>query len=343
MLLGATPTSGQAMERILALAVQGDGKIVVAGRVQNNTGSPLAAVGRLNTDGSWDTAFGDNGLFVLPYGVPSAPYGASLLTVGLMSDGSILASGGAYAGPGLFFPLDSCTLLLKLTGTGTLDTSFASDQSGSFCYDFASANNMYEAHYDGIAIDSDDTWYLTSPSTNLAYGEVAHFDASGALITSYGNSGIAALPYRVFGLQVQVQSDHPVLVDSVYTSSDGQGIAVSDVDLTGAINNQYGVVGSYAVDFQTNGYPQVESATLDGQGRLVVAENSFTGVDYLAYRFARATPAGIADASFNAMASNPDIRVLRSLSSRATPVQTILLRPRRSPTATFSPSAMPAR
>src|SRR5579862_7338238 len=76
VLLGATPVSGLTIDRIYALAIQDDGKMVIGGHAPDlsgpGAGAELPAIGRLNADGTWDTSFGDHGLIVLPYGAASA-------------------------------------------------------------------------------------------------------------------------------------------------------------------------------------------------------------------------------------------------------------------------------
>src|SRR5881394_777767 len=79
VLLGPTPVSGLIITSIDGLAIQDDGKIVIAGAVINLFGpGDLPGVGRLNADGTWDTSFGDHGLFGLPHSAASAPFGGNL-------------------------------------------------------------------------------------------------------------------------------------------------------------------------------------------------------------------------------------------------------------------------
>ncbi len=302
MLLGPTPTSGQVMGPILALAFQGDGKIVVAGRADSGTGAVVPAVGRLNSNGTWDTSFGDHGVFVVPLTDASASLGGRLLTIGLMSDGSILASGGTYSDN--FSDFNSCTLILKLTIAGALDPDFAN--GGSFCYDFGPPDNTYIGHYDGIAIDSDDTWYLTAISTNLGHGAVAHFDTAGTLLTSYGVGGVASLPDGLLASRISLQPDHSLLVAGIHHTSGGDSIGASHVAAGGIVDSTFGVAGEFQQDFETNGFQDPESMAVDAQGRLLIADNGFTGAtDYFPYRFVRATAAGIADTSFNSNGQQP--------------------------------------
>ncbi|HET7065698.1 MAG TPA: hypothetical protein VFI49_15615, partial [Rudaea sp.] len=133
--LEPAPSTGYVLE-LRALAIDSDGSIVVAGRVGAG-----AAVGKLHGDGSWDPTFGDHGVYVLPDTGASAPGGGEIHNIVILSDHSIVAAGGAYVNFATEFT--TCTLMLKLTSGGALDTAFAPDHSGSFCFDFAANTNNY--------------------------------------------------------------------------------------------------------------------------------------------------------------------------------------------------------
>jgi len=297
VLLGPTPVSGLKISRITSLVIEDVGKIVIGSRFYDTAnGAWLAAIGRLNADGSWDTSFGDHGLFVLPYGAASAPNGGEIHEVAVLSDHSVLAAGGASAGSGSYY---SCTLLIKVDSTGALSTTFAPDHSGSFCYDFAPSGFYFFQHYDGIAVDASDAFYLTSPTTNLDHGAVAHFDSNGALITSYGNNGVADLPVGTSANLLQLVSNEVLAIGG---ANSGSQIAVVRLDATGNAVPTYGTAGVFAFE------PQPSSccvgpiqATLDPQHRLLIADNDYdVGTSTkLPYHLARLTDSGALDVTFN--------------------------------------------
>jgi uncharacterized delta-60 repeat protein len=76
-----------------ALALQPDGKILVAGSAVTSTGAADYAVARLNADGSADASFGAGGTALVPLsfspGAPAFPGGA----IALQSDGRIVLAG----------------------------------------------------------------------------------------------------------------------------------------------------------------------------------------------------------------------------------------------------------
>src|SRR5262249_6972434 len=105
-------SNGQVNATIMAsgVALQPDGKIIIAGSDPYSTSGPVYEVARYNPDGSVDTTFSSNGIAT----VMVAP--AAIVVQG---DGNILAVGrpaDAYSTP-MF-------VLLRLGSSGAVDTTF---------------------------------------------------------------------------------------------------------------------------------------------------------------------------------------------------------------------------
>src|SRR5678815_1161965 len=284
-LLGPTPTSGVSMTRIRALKVLDDGRVVIGGYVWGPMDiAPQPAIGRLDAGGNWDASFADHGLFVLPYGSDSAPYGGRILNVDVFSDGSILGTGGINQLGGYYY---SCTLLIKLTATGALADGFAPDKSGSYCFDFAPppSNTYWFNHFDGVKVDSDDTFFLTSTATNLPEGAVAHLDASGTLVNTYATNGITGLPVGVYALLLDVLPGHEVLASGVYAEVGSQGFGAAKLDASGEVDLTYGANGIASADVQQSAYVGIMHAARDSQDRLLMSSASAkSGEDASPYR-----------------------------------------------------------
>lgn len=99
---------------VRALAVQADGKIVIAGKFTTFNGTMRNNIARLTSTGSLDTTFD-----------PGTGADNSLNCVGLQADGKILIGGFFTTFDGT--PRNS---VARLTATGALDTSFDSDAAG---------------------------------------------------------------------------------------------------------------------------------------------------------------------------------------------------------------------
>ncbi len=125
---------GASSEEINDIALQEDGRIVVAGSVNRslslNTNMGLA---RYSTDGSLDNEFGTEGKVVVNFDGRSR--GHSLL---IQQDGKIIISGSAYVIPG-----NSDFALARCLSNGILDTEFGTE--GKTTTDFDLYDNSYSS------------------------------------------------------------------------------------------------------------------------------------------------------------------------------------------------------
>ena len=101
------------------LLLQPDGKVIVAGTRNVNTGGGFVVATRLNEDGSLDTSFGDGGkLAYSPPGVGAVPS-----HMALQADGKLLAVGftvtTVFGSPNV--------IVVRFNADGALDTGFADD------------------------------------------------------------------------------------------------------------------------------------------------------------------------------------------------------------------------
>ena len=136
-----------------AVAIQPDGKIVVAG-ASNNDFDPCVL--RYNTDGTLDKTFDGDGIKTIDFGVTSIS--ATLYAVALQSDGKIVVAGDDYQG--LLINDDDDFAVARLNTNGSLDSSF--DGDGKATVDFGDEEVAY-----GVAID-----YSGTPETNPRYGGI---------------------------------------------------------------------------------------------------------------------------------------------------------------------------
>ncbi len=112
---GQVRTDFGSFDRGSAVAVQPDGKVVVAG-VSGSFDSALA-LARYLPNGDLDLAFGTAGKTTTSFG-PSA--GPDATAIGLLSTGAIVVGGGLYSRSGG----DSSMILVRYTSAGTLDPTF---------------------------------------------------------------------------------------------------------------------------------------------------------------------------------------------------------------------------
>jgi uncharacterized delta-60 repeat protein len=102
------------------LAIQSDGKIVVAGTTNNQDFNIVGAIARYNTDGSLDTSFGSNGIIAATI---TATDFENFNGVTLQTDGKIVVAGDIEPGTGTAIEVK------RYNADGSPDVTFDSDGS----------------------------------------------------------------------------------------------------------------------------------------------------------------------------------------------------------------------
>ena len=291
LLIGTTP-GGHALWRLHGLAVQPDGKLLLATATDGVTvemdpqPTRVPAIVRLNADGSWDETFGDSGIYRFPGTATVSTYGGEVRGIAVLSDGSIIAAGETYKRAYVDNDVHSCTLLFKLSANGTLEPTFGND--GSLCFDFAPEvpDTTYFEHNSSIAIGTGDLLYLTTPQTNLSYGALARFSPNGTLDASYGVGGFATGAEGTTFAMLALQADERIIAtDGPYTYRFAE---------SGEPDPTFGAGGELQIDFAPFPTAYAQSAMLDDDGRLLSAVS-----DGENFQMSRIESDGTLDATFN--------------------------------------------
>jgi len=218
------------------VAIQSDGKIVVAGSSHNGNTSRFA-LARYNTNGSLDTSFGMGGIVVTPIG--NYYQGAS--AVAIQADGKIVAAG-AYE----IVDFDAGFALVRYNTDGSLDTSFG---SGGIVTTAGGGSNL--ASFSDVAIQPDGK--IVAVGYDL-YGVsfkfiLARYNTNGSLDTTFGMGGKVLTLVGGDGA-VAIQSDGKIVVT---------GTGLARYNTNGSLDTTFGtngiVVGGYgpAVAIQSDG------------------------------------------------------------------------------------------
>ena len=217
--------------RANAIAIQSDGKIVVAG-FGRNTNNDFSVV-RYTSAGALDTGFGTGGKKQVSVGTNDGATG-----IAIQSDGKIVVTGYAQVSTPDY---DWCAI--RLTSAGALDTGFGS--SGIAIIDTGTGNE----NGDGIAValQSDGSVILAGllkPGGTESFG-VARLTSAGALDTGFGaggfvTSGVSGGYGR--GSAVTVDGSDRVLVCG--WGDDGSGLwRAVRLTAAGALDTSFGAGG----------------------------------------------------------------------------------------------------
>jgi uncharacterized delta-60 repeat protein len=242
-----------------AVAVQSDGKIVLAGYSQSP--SPSAFVARFDANGVPDPTFDGDGLVI-----PPLANGAQATAMVLQPDGKIVVAGIAAQD---FF-------VLRYNNDGSPDNSFDDDGvatvSLSTGYDQANA----------VAIQPDGKIVAAGTSLDTAHNQyrfaIARFSVNGAPDVALAGSGKVATPVGTVyssANAVAIQPDGRILVAGTSDSGVDAALdmAVVRYNSDGSIDGSYGDAGKVILDL-SNGNDLANGAALDDRGRLVLAGDS---------------------------------------------------------------------
>ena len=218
------------------MAIQPDGKILLAGEVGYNTSNEAALV-RLLPDGTMDDFFGSWGRAHLSLGIPNSGRGVAVQT-----DGKIVMAG--YTATNTNFTV------ARFTSSGTLDPSFGI--GGINIVDFAGGADYGFA----VAVAPDGKIVVVGPVWNgsqYVFG-IARFTTSGGLDNTFDTDGKRTVQLSPgvtnWATAVVVQSDGRIVVGGFV----GTDFGLVRLNLDGSLDGTFGGGGLVVTDMGGNDY-----------------------------------------------------------------------------------------
>jgi len=313
-----------------ALAIQSDGKILVAGQ----TPTLQAGVFRLNPNGTLDASFGTGGVAAIPHNSTTGAFGFLATGMVVQGDGKIMLSISSSTADAL-----AVLELARFNSNGSVDTGFgvngtvllvrggpnsaclAQQSDGKILVGSSSllartdANGNLDPGFgtNGIAA-------LISPASAIALqtdGRIvlgpSRYDANGSLDTTFGTLGRAATLAPSF--LARLQSDGKIVAVGTITSkvSVGQlptinfdtGFGVIRYTSTGSIDTSFGTEGAVITDFSSFApFASPFDMAIESNGSIIVAgqaaqpEFSVFLPGPAAFALARYTSSGQLDPTF---------------------------------------------
>jgi uncharacterized delta-60 repeat protein len=279
------------------VALQPDGKIVVAGESGSSTTIKDFALARYNTNGTLDSSFGTGGKVITP--VSSLADGAG--AVAIQSDGKIVAAG--YSNSGTASAVNRDFTLLRYNANGTLDNSFG--VGGKVITDFGSSiddqANAMAIQSDGKIIAVGKYGLDSSAGTDYA---LARYNMDGSLDTSFGTGGkvLTSVANYDEALAVAIQADGKFVVAGISHNGANNDFSLVRYNTNGSLDNSFGT-GGKVITAIGSGDDKALAVAIQSNGKIVVAGDSNSGTSTAPnYDFAvvRYNTDGTLDSSFGA-------------------------------------------
>jgi uncharacterized delta-60 repeat protein len=250
-----------------AMAVQPDGKVVVAGYTY--TGDPYnssevdIAVVRYNSDGSLDTSFNGTGKVITPIGSSYdaanavALDGAHIIVAGTTSNGS-----------------DDDIAVVRYNSDGSLDTSF--NGTGKVITPIGSSSDGANA----VALDGSDiivAGYTSNGNNNDI--AVVRYNSDGGLDTSFNGTGKVTTPIGSssdVANAVALDGAHIIVAGTTSNGSDSD-IAVVRYNSDGSLDTSFNGTGKVTTPIGSS-YDVATAVALDGSD-IIVAGYTYGGSD----------------------------------------------------------------
>jgi uncharacterized delta-60 repeat protein len=261
---------GAANDKANAVAIQADGKIVVAGWSVNytpNTNVDIAVV-RYNTDGTLDNTWGGTGIVTTDVG----GFDRALAVV-IQPDGKILVGGYSDGST----TNDFC--VVRYNTDGTLDLGFDTDGIVVNDLGIGADDQVY-----AMALQSDGKIVVTGYTNAVNFADIAlmRYNTNGSVDNTFDTDGIVILSTagsEEYPTGLAIQSDGNIVVVGKRSISNTSDILLLRFTTTGAADNTFGTNGEVVTDLGTAS-DIGSDIVLQGDGKLVVAGASQNGSGY---------------------------------------------------------------
>ena len=248
-----------------AVALQGDGKIVVVGnalkRISPSNIKPYFALARYNPNGSLDKTFSGDGKQMTPF----VGNGAVASDVAIQGNGKIVAAGGTEdaAGNGDF-------ALARYNPNGTLDPTFSGD---------GKQRTNFGGGYDGargVALQGAGKIVAVGSSGNGYDFALARYNPNGTLDPTFSGDGMQTTDFaggNDGAYDVVRQGDGEIVAVGYSSVAFDGDFALARYKFNGTLDTSFSGDGMQTTDFGSSG-DEATAVALQGDGRIVAVGES---------------------------------------------------------------------
>src|SRR6476620_4272911 len=247
-------------------ALQGDGKIVVAGFIATNQNQQQPGLLRYNTDGTLDPNFGIGGKVLI-----AGTNAGAAFAVAVQTDGKILAAA----------PANLQLTVFRFNSSGSVDNTFGNNGATAI----QPAETFLGPASGGIALQPDGR-ILVATAHNEGGGQriVARLLANGQLDSTFGSNGVAP---TFGGDSVAVVPNGNILVGtgSVTSMYAPNGVVVKDFGIHGQTPGFANEAGGFVVTNNSSIVPRIITAGTIFTDPNLMSLNSVSGFLLVSYKF----------------------------------------------------------
>ncbi len=282
-----------------AMALQRDGRVILAGTSFDSSGFSAFALARVDSDGVLDTTFGEGGM--VRFDADSSDLFDQVEGVAIQPDGKIV-----FVGTVMNSTLVSYLAVGRLMPNGKRDSTFGTTGVG----EFAASRGTTTTIGLSVGILPDGRIIAAGNATdasNVGYFVVFRLLPNGTLDPSFNLSGVATVQVlngtwsSVTCRSMSIEPNGQIVVAGYASdNSRDRAFAVARLDSDGTPDLSFGENGNRVISIQAGNIREDEASSVltDSEGRIIL-----TGSTELAdssYRFAavRLNPEGLNDNSF---------------------------------------------
>ena len=284
-----------------ALAIQPDGKIVVAGTAFAappipGDGTPNANFGlaRYNSDGSLDPTFGSGGKVTTDFGNYDI-----VTAIAIQPDGKIVAGGNTTN-------RDTNTdfALARYNKDGSPDLSFGS--GGKTVTDFVRQSDFVAGlalQPDGKIVVAGDVSTDSSPSHSAEGFGLARYDKDGKLDSSFGSTGKVITQGELIAANaVAIQPNGKVLAAGLAIHNSSGDFALARYNSNGSLDQGFGIGGIITTDFTPS--DQAFALGIQTDGKVVIGGAAYEAESGNGFALARYDVGSISTKIFDTQIQN---------------------------------------
>ena len=256
-------------DRAKSVALQTDGKIIVAGRTRPGSRDDFA-VARYNTNGTLDTTFDTDGKVSTDIGNNSSDDAYSVI---VQTDGKIIVAGSSYINGSEDFAM------VRYNTNGSLDTTF--DTDGKVTTNIGNNSNDYAS---SVAVQLDGR--IIAAGYSDVNGErdftVVRYNTNGTLDTTFDTDGKATTDIgnnnQDQANAIAVQTDGKIIIIGFTIIASSLDIAVVRYNTNGALDTTFDGDGKVITNLDSEEFAY--SVALQTDGKIIVAGSAYGAIGY---------------------------------------------------------------